>query len=97
MEVTGSLLIIKWEGFRALNDLIGISTSTDFNRSTVSDNRFQNLSQFLALKRSFRMSPVYSYISKMVNPFHTKTGGSWPWYKYYPTSYINGQEDSCPL
>ena len=51
MEVTGSLfLIIKWEGFPALIGLIGLITFTDFiNRFEVSDNRFQNLSRFLAL------------------------------------------------
>ena len=35
MEVTGSLLIIKWEGFPALINLIGLITSTDFNRLSI--------------------------------------------------------------
>ena len=38
----GGFLIIKWEEFPVLIDLIGLITSADFNR-------FQNLSRFPAL------------------------------------------------
>ena len=39
MEVTGAFLIIKWEGFPALIDLIGLITSTVIiNRFEVSDS-----------------------------------------------------------
>ena len=35
MEVTWSLLIIKWEEFSASIDLIGLITSADFNRLSI--------------------------------------------------------------
>ena len=47
----GASLIIKWEEFPALVDLI---TSADFNRFEAGDNRFQKLSRFPAL--------VYMYV-----------------------------------
>ena len=51
LEVT--FLIIKWEEFPVLIDLIGLITSTDFNRLSIKlnlvINQFQNLSQFPAL------------------------------------------------
>ena len=42
-KVIEAFLIIKWEEFPVLIDLIGLITSTDFNQ-------FQNLSQFPALE-----------------------------------------------
>ena len=35
MEVTGSLLIIKWEEFPVLINLIGLITSADFNQLSI--------------------------------------------------------------
>ena len=35
MEVTGSLLIIKWEEFPVLITLIGLITSTDSNQLSI--------------------------------------------------------------
>ena len=45
----GASLVIKWEAFSALVDLIGLIPSADFNRLSINrfeagDNRFQNLS-----------------------------------------------------
>ena len=48
MEVRGSLMIIKWEEFPAFQS-IGLLSSTDFNRLSVSNNQFQNLSRFPAI------------------------------------------------